>query len=283
MKNLLALSFLALLLHSNLLFAVVKDEQSINQLNEIVTYIRNNLPLDENGRVTEETVVALDWDLVIIKKRVPVSGDCFTGDEVFADDVVMESGEHGTLETILELHKMGVKTMVLTNRGNGIGLNGGQYNKLYQYDSAMADKFFRTHVDSFNKVLGSKEGLLKSWNENGALKKVENDDFHEEELLEHELVDEYYSDLETPPSQIVTKEQFAFGGVNCSTFPHEVEVKGRVLEQLIDNNRFIKKPKNLLFVDDLDVCINNVNFVFKQDKRSGQDAYLFKFPNPDRD
>jgi len=178
------------------------------------------------------------------------------------------------LETILNLHQMGVKTCVLTARGQGMGLAGGRVQGT-EYGSTEAEAFFANHIDGMKAFLNTKEGLLQSWYDNGGLK-LATGEMTEEELPEYNMSGASFdSDLESDPCMIVMKDHFIFGGTSCRNYGQVA--KGRVADHLLEANYFGEPFKNFMFVDDQTSFTSNFKKTFERKKRTNEKAFVFNF------
>ncbi|MEN8237313.1 MAG: DUF2608 domain-containing protein [Pseudomonadota bacterium] len=70
---------------------------------------------------------------------------------------------------------------------------------------------------------------------------------------------------------LLAKNQIVFAGG---------DVKGEALAKLIDGNMFYQKPTKIIFVDNADYNIRNMEAVFKNRQ---EEAYIFHYPNPPED
>jgi len=68
----------------------------------------------------------------------------------------------------------------------------------------------------------------------------------------------------------ISKDQIVFAGGN--------KIKGETIAVLIDEDKFVNKPKNIIFVDNDEDHTLNVEHVFRD---RSENVYIFRYPGVD--
>lgn len=209
------------------------------EANLCITHIHE--VLDATKDLHGETLGAFDWDEAISK--------------VEGGYDVREAGPQGTLATVKALQAKGVKTMVLTSRMKGLGLNGGVYDGDYYSGKQVEDTVKNNDVPKMLHTLGS------DWQQHGPLKT--ND-------LEEIAIDGKLSYSGKRKLYALSKDQIVFAGGN--------RIKGETMVRLIDDDKLVKKPTNIIFVDNDEDYTTNFADVFRDRPES---VYIFRYPGVD--
>lgn len=239
----LLFSFWAFSIHSE-----VVQYKCINKLKEVLPDLAS-LPNKEGS------IVVFDWDSTVAK-WIDHSFRAFEAREPQAD---------GTMYVINALQQQGFKMMVLTARLGGFKLaDTSRTGQTIQKDAEM-------HLENMITLLGKEK-----WERYGALRPKIDAESGEKRFQELAIDDAFEKSGDKIVRQyyMIAKNSVAFvaGGPG-------INVKGKTLKQLVNNNDFVVNPKNIVFIDDDKTNTEEVSEVLKD---IAQKVYIYHYPKPDK-
>lgn len=224
----------------SVLQAKIQKNVCIKHIGNIFQHLPENLPND--GSV----IAVLDWDRTISEiEGEPKAAETYKPREEGND-------EHaGTLATIKNLQDRAIKTMVVTARMQGLGARGGS-----GLSSEAVIALANRQAGEMLKFLGGE------WKLRGPI--IENN-MHSDDIQGSEAA--RISKLVGRPLQFMAVNQIVFA---------PGEVKGEVVKQYIDENKFSTKPTHIIFIDNKLKNIEAFEQVFKD---RPEHVYLFNYPD----
>lgn len=225
------------------LHAKIEKNVCITHISDIFKHLPEGLPNDGS------LIVVYDWDRTISDiEGQPNPNQVYKQREVGNDE------RPGTLATIKNLRDKGFKNMVVTARMQGYGRSGGHLQLSSREILRLANDYAQAMIDF----------LGPEWVLSGPIKE---NDMQSDDIIGKEAAKLNKKINRTLQYMAINQIVYAPG-----------EVKGELVSQFADENKFSTKPTHIIFIDNSYKNIEAFANVFKD---RAELVYLFRYPDTD--